>query len=307
MQNKAWLWMIFLAVMTGVCEARSDTAGEFLTFGLGARASGLGEAFTVVADDATAVYWNPAGLACQSQESATLMHNNLYSNLFNDMYYDGFAYVRPVGPKTALGIGVTYLSSGTHEITDVNPATQKIETVGRFQTSDLSVVGCYAKGFSHGLSTGINLKYILSKTYYIRAKSYAADFGIIYQTPVKGMRLGAVLKDWGKKVQNVDHYQSDELPTTFKAGVAYQLNEDVLITGEVIKPLYDRFTGGAIGVEAVLTDRFVGRVGYVSKEKDWHGLTYGAGIIFDKWQLDFANLPTGALGKTNRVSVSKRF
>ncbi|MEK7814004.1 MAG: PorV/PorQ family protein [Candidatus Desantisbacteria bacterium] len=307
MQNKVWLCAIIFAGITGMCEARPDTAGEFLTFGLGARASGMGEAFTAVADDSTAVYWNPAGLACQSQKSVTLMHNNLYPDLYNDIYYDGLVYASPVSPKTAFGIGITYLHSGSHDIVNLNPATQKIDVVGSFQTSDLSITGCYAKGFDNGLSAGMNIKYISSKTYYINAESYAADFGVMYQTPVKGIRLGAVLKDWGKKVQNVDHYQSDGLPTTVKAGAACQLNENVLIAGEVIKPLYDKFTGGAIGVEAVLTDRFVGRVGYFSKERDCQGLTYGAGIMLDKWQMDVASLPTGKLGKTNRVSVSRRF
>lgn len=307
MQNKAWLCMFILAVTAGICEARVDTEARFLTFGVGARAMGLGEAFTAVADDSTAMYWNPAGLAYQSQKSATLMHNNLYPDIANDMYYDGIVYVYPVDSKTAVGMGITYLHSGTHDITQFNPGTQKTEIVGSFQTSDLAAFVSYAKRFDNGLSSGMNLKYISSKKYYIHATSYAADFGIMYQTPVEGLKLGAVLKDWGSKMQNVDHYQSDGMPTTFKAGAACQLNENVLLTGEVIKPLYDKFIGGAIGVETVLTDRFVGRVGYFSKEKDCHGLTYGAGIMFDKWQLDFANFPTGALGKTNRVSVTRRF
>ena len=39
------------------------TAGQFLRVGLGARAVGLGGAFSALADDVTAIYWNPAGLA----------------------------------------------------------------------------------------------------------------------------------------------------------------------------------------------------------------------------------------------------
>ncbi|MDI6782043.1 MAG: UPF0164 family protein, partial [bacterium] len=88
MQNKVWLCMIILTVTSGMCEARPDTGGEFLTFGVGARAAGMGEAFTAVADDSSAVYWNPAGIACQPQESVTLMHNNLYPDIYNDIYYD---------------------------------------------------------------------------------------------------------------------------------------------------------------------------------------------------------------------------
>ena len=294
---------------THLVEARPDTGCEFLNFGAGARAMAMGEAFTAVADDPTAVYWNPAGLASQKQKGVTMMHNNLYPGLFNDMYYDGIVYASPLKSGGVIGGGATYLHSGSHIITDYNPNTQQYEKVGSFQTSDLSAILSYAKGIGSDkqLSLGMNLKYISSKVSYVHAKAYAADFGLTYHPAIKGLKLGAVLKDWGTKIQHIDHYQSDELPATLKMGASYQIREDVLVACDVIKPFYDDFIGGSLGVEALLTDRFIGRVGYLSKEQDLQGLTYGGGVKFDRWQLDVANFPSGKLDRTTRVSMTAGF
>lgn len=304
-----WLCAIILAVTAGICEARKDTAAEFLTFGVGARAAGMGEAFVAVADDSTAAYWNPAGLVNQCK-GINAMHNNLYPDVSDDMFYDGITYACPVDHDSAIGVGAAYLNLGKHPITGLNPATGESETVGNFQASDMAVTMSYARTLlrDSGLSAGISMKYVSSKYYYVHAKTYAADFGVIYRPgETKKLRLGAVLKDWGSKIQYMDHYQADALPTTLKVGAAYQITDHVLFAADIIKPLYDKFTGVNLGVETALTNNLVGRVGWVNKEKGCHGLTYGAGIMFNKWQLDFANFPTGALGKTNRVSVGMKY
>ena len=52
------------------------TTAQFLKLGVGARAIGMGEAYSAIADDPTAIYWNPAGLAAVSEHSVSLMHAN---------------------------------------------------------------------------------------------------------------------------------------------------------------------------------------------------------------------------------------
>lgn len=73
-------------------------AGEFLNIGAGARALGMGGAFAAVADDGTAAYWNPAGLASLNDQSVMLMHSERFGGLIN---YDYLAYSRGNG-STAL-------------------------------------------------------------------------------------------------------------------------------------------------------------------------------------------------------------
>src|SRR6185503_601516 len=55
-------------------SGKGTAAGQFLKFGAGARAEGMGEAYTVLAQDATALYWNPAGLSSVEHWGLSLMH-----------------------------------------------------------------------------------------------------------------------------------------------------------------------------------------------------------------------------------------
>ena len=64
-------------LITVALQARPSEAGViFLGIGPGARPTGMGDSFVAIADDATATYWNPAGLGFQTGKEATLMHVN---------------------------------------------------------------------------------------------------------------------------------------------------------------------------------------------------------------------------------------
>jgi len=60
----------------------------------GARPNGMGEVFTAISDDATASYWNPAGLAFVSSERSelTLQHSKWLPQLADDLYFEFLGY-----------------------------------------------------------------------------------------------------------------------------------------------------------------------------------------------------------------------
>src|SRR5258708_19275627 len=84
-----------------------STTGELLKIPLGARAIGMGEAFTALADDSSALYWNPAGLSLMNQKEATFMH----SSLIEGIHYEHLAFVAPTDGY-ALGGNLSYLGYG---------------------------------------------------------------------------------------------------------------------------------------------------------------------------------------------------
>ena len=84
------LFLIALSVST-MSAAFADSAGgagAYLKMGVGARALGMGSAFTAMADDATSAFWNPAGLARLQKGEASFMH----ANLTMDREYNFFNY-----------------------------------------------------------------------------------------------------------------------------------------------------------------------------------------------------------------------
>src|ERR1700685_4163874 len=74
-----------LAWLPSIVAAAGTSGGPILSIPVGARAIGMGEAFTAMADDVSSLYWNPAGLAILNQGQASFMYNPSIQNLtYND-------------------------------------------------------------------------------------------------------------------------------------------------------------------------------------------------------------------------------
>src|SRR3989304_4818753 len=81
-------------------------AGEFMAIGVGGRALGMGGAFTAVANDVTAGYYNPAGLANLNYPQISLMHSEQFGDLVN---YDYGAVAIPYGNDMSFGLSIIRL------------------------------------------------------------------------------------------------------------------------------------------------------------------------------------------------------
>lgn len=98
-----------LAVLPASAE---NYTGDFLTNGVGGRALGLGGAYVSIADDATATYWNPAGIAGVSDNyQFCLMHAARRSGLGAFNYVSGTTKILP-----KLNLGLSWLRAGIDDI-----------------------------------------------------------------------------------------------------------------------------------------------------------------------------------------------
>src|SRR6185295_6018406 len=145
-----------------------DEGASFLKIGVGARAVGIGAAQTALADDAAAIYWNPAGLAHLGKPEAAMHH----AELFADTRYDYLAIARSTRFGT-IGAGLGYLSQGTIEGRDENR-----QPTGSFTASD-SVFGlALARPFSSSICAGLGLKAVQSRIAGESATTAAIDAGV---------------------------------------------------------------------------------------------------------------------------------
>jgi hypothetical protein len=78
-----------------------------MEIGSGVRALGMGGAYVSVANDGSAVYWNPAGIGQMRNLEVSMMHAVLYEGLAS---YDNFAYCQPLPNNVTIGIGWTRLT-----------------------------------------------------------------------------------------------------------------------------------------------------------------------------------------------------
>ncbi len=85
-------------------------SNEFLNLGVGARALGMGKVQVALADDATAGYWNPAGLTGLTHKyDGVLMHSELFSGIVKNDYA---AFAMPLDKESAIGVSIMRLGSG---------------------------------------------------------------------------------------------------------------------------------------------------------------------------------------------------
>ena len=169
------------------------TGAKFLSIPVGARAVGMGGAFVAVANDASAMYWNPAGIAQLGQSEALFTHSSWIAGL--EFNYGGV--VVPVSGLGSLGVNFTSLT-----MTDMERTTEEQpEGTGEFFSAGSFAVGVsYARNLTEWFSIGTNVKYINEHIWNSSATDFAIDVGTLFTTPFPGLKFGAGISNFGSKL-----------------------------------------------------------------------------------------------------------
>jgi hypothetical protein len=181
--------------------AKLGTSGaQFLKIGVG-RGAAMGEAFVAVVDDASATYWNPAGLAGMTNREVSFQHNEWIA----DIRHDYLTVALPLGTFGTMGISVTALTMGEMEILTVDdPNTTIREDTGTgeyFNAADFAVGFSFGRMFTDRLAAGVTIKAVQEVVWDMSATGIAADFGIHYNTGWQGLRIGASMHNFGADIK----------------------------------------------------------------------------------------------------------
>lgn len=302
------LLLAALLAPAGRLSAAQAPAAQFLNLGFGARALGMGEAFTAVADDISCVYYNPAGLAA-GNGGRELSFTHAWH--VQDTAVSQAAYL-----KRPYAASLTYFSSGDMEGRDdlANPT-------GNFTASDYAF--SLARGFGLGpLSAGVSGKVISQRIKTSGATSVAADLGLLYRFEGTPYSLGASLLNFGTKVK----FETDSfpLPLTFRTGAAARFSGGLLLALDFEFPNYGA-ADARLGAEYRGIEGIALRAGYrtspsaqrdallangfggVSGVSAMYGLFAGVGFEYSGFDLDYALLPYGDLGSAHRFSLGYKF
>ncbi len=301
-------------------------AGEFMSLGVGGRALGMGGAFVALANDVTAGYWNPAGLARINYPQIALMHDEQFGSLVN---YDYGAVAMPFGANTSLGFSVIRLGvddipdtrsagvdatgrvlDGTNEFSRIDPSL-----VTYFNAADWAFYFTYSKKQSDDFSYGANVKIIRRELGDNSATGIGFDVGVWY-APFDNLVLGANLQDITTTFLAWDTGTNELISPTMKVGSAYFIEA----FGGRFAPAVDfdirfenrRYASTAnigpvsldlhSGLEFQFKNLFALRLGY----SDIKQLTLGGGIQLPKLSIDYSFAKfdgTNELGNTHRISM----
>lgn len=250
-------------------DEEGGQAGSFLRYGVGSRALGMGRSFIAVSNDASAVYWNPAGVVGVPQIEMGTMYSNLYFD--SQFTYMGFVMPRPffevrsktmrffLGPHSGLGIGWIGLGMVGFE-----QRTRTGEFLGHFGFQENAFLLSWAREevgswgiFQWGL-TGKLISQNFSGLVTMpevgkQSEDWTAglDFGILFQ-PIHApilkafslryllpLRLGLTIQNFFTPVWEGNHGTKETFPRMLRWGVSYQwvLRDWIPVTWQKIRSI----------------------------------------------------------------------
>jgi len=297
---------IILAVLFAVAgPAFAAETASFLNVSVGARGLAMGGAYTTLADDASALYWNPAGLAALDKREVSLSHAELAQSARLD--FAAFALPTQFGTFAADG---TYLSQNAIEGRDAlgHPTAS-------FQAADAELGAGFGRKTPFA-DVGASIKFVQSHIASAQAQTVAFDFGARRTLGGVGpgkLILGAALRNAGPGMKFDS--ETDSLPLRLAGGAAYTLPGGHALTLELTHaPRVGGLDVGFGGEYQALKGLFV-RGGYTTQSAvaggssfdAARGLTLGLGWRTERWRVDYAALPTGELGTTHRFTLGTRW
>lgn len=297
----------------GTCSA------TFLKIGIGSRAVGMGETYVAVAEGASSLFWNPAGLGRLRRREVTATHIDWPAGIG----YEGWGAVQPLGGWGTLGIQAAVLHMADLPETD---EYHPFGTGNYFQYQDLMTGISYSNTLTDRFSWGVTVKYLQESIADLRSTGWCFDLGSLYDTGFKGTQIGTVIQNFGPDIRPggsystasnaLVSYQSFPLPTTFKLGVVTSPVNGLKLALQLDKP-NDEQEIFRVGLEHAWRELLALRAGYRLNNKtpddggaELSGLSAGMGLRLHVGTLhldvDYAWTGMGSLGSSNHLSVGGR-
>ncbi len=286
------LCIVLISILLAPTQSLALTTADFLRIPIGVKALAMGESFTAVADDASVMYWNPAGMSNLKSMQAFAMYNSF---LLKSIHGVG-SVIMPMKNDIVVGGMFTYFSQERFDNTDDNGAV-----VGTVTPNDMAVALGGSKQLGKQIVVGISGKFITSTLYQKTATAVAADLGALYKlTP--DIVFGVGIRNLGTPMTFVSEPQN--LPMTISAGAMFtrKMSPQNTLTITTDFSTCDSKMKIGFGGEYSLNTIFV-RAGYLLNDTQ-KSYTLGAGIAIQQLRIDFAYIPFKLLGDTFSVSLS---
>jgi hypothetical protein len=276
------------------------TVLPFLEIGVGARSAALGGAYVSLASDATATYWNPAGLLGIKRNDILGVHNAWIQDLRQE-----FIGVGMHRGRHAFGLSFVGMYTGDIEGRDDTGALD-----GSFGFSDNAFSLSYAFQAAKTLGLGGTVRYVRESVIGaaegdFSLSGFSFDLGADWQTPLRGVKMAAAFRNLGGQLSyNFDGAKSFDLPSSLQAGVSYQMQNQTggfTVSGDLLATKGQDVSPRA-GVEYAYRGQFRLGAGYRGG-LDNENISFGLGYT-NKVNVYYAYLPISSdLGSSHRISL----
>jgi len=289
------------------------STAQFLKIGVGGRAAAMGESFVAISDDASALYWNPAGLA-QFKTNQVIFSHNVW---LVDINHDFLGAVYHLDSDNTFGISLTSLSM------EKMPVTTEFSPFGNgeyFGFSDIALSVSYARKMTEQFSFGGTVKYIEETLDKLKMRGVMIDIGTYYRTGLGSTRFAVTVSNFGAELapdgevvlvgnRKKSDWQSFAPPTIFRIGFAfepYQDEQHSVTTSIQLNHPNDNSENVSLGVEYSWSRMLFLRGGYKINVEE-QNYSFGAGInvpiSIAQFTFDYAFANFEQLGSAHRFSI----
>jgi len=349
-KNKALQFLFLITLLITVqlsAQTRvGTTTANFLEIGFGTAGIAMGDAYTSVVTDLSAVYWNPAGIAFMKNNEAYFMVQPWVLDVSTSFIAVGI----PVDNVGTFAFSLIYMGYGNIEVTTVDFQTGTGEL---YDANEYAISLSYGRTITEWFAFGATAKYVASQIWRVEGSAFALDMGVMIMTRFfspsgkreDALRIGMSISNYGSKLKYdgtnlfnpIDilpdengnyrdapgqfNLSSWELPLLFRIGAsikpfANETNELTL----AIDALHPNNNSESVNVGADYTYKFPTfgkfslRAGYkgIFLESTEFGLTFGAGfkmLLFQNTSLsiDYSYRDLGILGSANCFGLGLEF
>jgi hypothetical protein len=173
---------------------RGTSVTPFLKVAQGARATGMGSAFVGIADDASSIFWNVAGIARLGKNTVMFDHTQWIA----DLQYNYLAGSLDLGNYGALGVSLVASNYGEMNVTTIS---EPDGTGQVFSVKDYAFSLAWAINLTEDFAIGFNQKIIYESIWQTSGYALGIDMGILYNTPFKGFTLGMSITNFSSKMR----------------------------------------------------------------------------------------------------------
>jgi len=290
------------------------STAQFLKIGVGGRATAMGDAFVAIANDVSALYWNPAGLAQFSENQVMFAHNQWVV----DINHDFVGAVYHLDDENTFGVALTSLSMDEMKVTT---EYAPFGTGEYFGFSDLAIAISYSKKMTDQFSFGGTVRYIEETLDKLKMRGIMVDLGTYYWTGLGSTRFAVTVTNFGNDLapdgevvlvgnRTKSEWQSFSPPTMFRIGFAlepYENDEHRVTTSIQLNHPNDNSENLSLGVEYVWNKMFFARAGY-KINVDEQDISFGAGVnvpvSIANVSIDYAFANFSRLGSAHRFSIT---
>lgn len=294
---KKTLFIIILTVMAATTKAQDSRTGyNFLRLPVSAHAAALGgDNISIIEDDESMIFNNPALLSSVSDKTINLN----YMNYMSGANTASASFNRIIKERASVAASAQFVDYGKMKETDEN----NIQT-GEFSAKDISIAGYFSYMLTDRLAGGITAKFITSYIGDYNSIAMGVDLGLNYYDPEKEWSVSLVAKNLGGQMKAYDD-QYDRMPIDIQLGASKRFAHMPFRISATLVDLnhldYKFINHLVAGVDIIISPTIWVGAGYnfrranemkitetEGESSHGAGLSFGAGINLERFKLNLA-------------------